>query len=213
MVVLALAATKGGAGKSTVAISLGVAAAQAGLKVLILDSDPQKSVVQWKKRRRRDGGPIIHETALRAVPRHLAKARELGFDLVLIDFAAGDSVAFYDVFKRVDLVVVPSAPAVIEMQEAVPVFNAARAAQLDVTVALVRATRAQSGRTRFWIDKYGEKGAGRTSRVDRPGRLSRRLCDGGGDYRGRSWRQGCRGDRRPARLPAAASWREMSDDQ
>ena len=68
------------------------------------------------------------------------------------------SVAFYDVFKRADRVLVPSAPAVIEMQEAIPVFKAARAAKLDVTVALVRATPAQSGRTRFWIDKYGEKG-------------------------------------------------------
>lgn len=155
---LALVASKGGAGKSSSAIALGVAAVQRGLKVLILDSDPQGSVMKWSKRRHRESGPIVRETTLAALPRYLAKARSSGFDLVLIDFAAGDCVVFHEVFKLVDLAVVPSAPALIEMAEAVPVFNAARAARLDVTVALVRATRAESERTRFWIDKYGEKG-------------------------------------------------------
>ncbi len=158
MVVLAFVATKGGAGKSSSAIALAVAAAQKGLKVLILDADPQKSVMKWKRRRRREGGPAVYETTLSALPRHLGKARESGFDLVLIDFAAGDCVVFHDVFKLIDLAVVPSAPAAIEMEEAVPVFKAARAARLDVTVALVRATRADSERTRFWIHKYGDRG-------------------------------------------------------
>jgi chromosome partitioning protein len=158
MVVLAVVATKGGTGKSSSAIALGVAAVQQGLKVLILDSDPQKSVVKWKRRRRREGGPIVSETTMAALPRHLVKARDSGFDVVLIDFAAGDCVIFHEVFKLIDLAVVPSAPAVIEMEEAVPVVNAARAARLDVTVALVRATRADSERTRFWINRYSEKG-------------------------------------------------------
>ena len=44
---IALLTQKGGAGKTTLAASLAVAAAMAGEKVIALDLDPQGSLARW----------------------------------------------------------------------------------------------------------------------------------------------------------------------
>ena len=48
---VAFLTSKGGAGKTTLAASLAVAAAEAGEKVIALDLDPQESLLRWGKRR------------------------------------------------------------------------------------------------------------------------------------------------------------------
>src|SRR4051794_12112478 len=48
---ITLATQKGGAGKSTLAASLAVAAAQDGHGVVFVDLDPQKSLMLWSRRR------------------------------------------------------------------------------------------------------------------------------------------------------------------
>ena len=45
--VIAIAQQKGGAGKSTVAASLAVALAASGLRVALLDTDPQATLSRW----------------------------------------------------------------------------------------------------------------------------------------------------------------------
>ena len=51
MRVLTMAARKGGAGKTTLATSLAVAAVQAGEVVVAIDLDPQGSLREWSERR------------------------------------------------------------------------------------------------------------------------------------------------------------------
>lgn len=53
MQTLAITATKGGVGKTTLAVHLAVAAQQDGLRVLLLDLDQQGSSAQWAKDRAR----------------------------------------------------------------------------------------------------------------------------------------------------------------
>ena len=48
---IAFLTQKGGAGKTTLAASLAVAAAGAGERVIVLDLDPQASLARWGKRR------------------------------------------------------------------------------------------------------------------------------------------------------------------
>ena len=51
MIAIALIAQKGGTGKTTVALTLAVAAEQAGRTVIVLDIDPQATACRWADRR------------------------------------------------------------------------------------------------------------------------------------------------------------------
>jgi chromosome partitioning protein len=54
MDVLAVMSQKGGAGKTTLAVHLAVAAQRRGLKVAVFDTDPQQSALVWFKAREAD---------------------------------------------------------------------------------------------------------------------------------------------------------------
>ena len=51
MQTIVLTTQKGGAGKSTLAISLALAAIRAGHNVRLIETDPQGTVSNWKRRR------------------------------------------------------------------------------------------------------------------------------------------------------------------
>ena len=51
MFVVSIASQKGGAGKTTVACALAVAAEHAGLAAVLIDLDPQGSATKWSELR------------------------------------------------------------------------------------------------------------------------------------------------------------------
>src|SRR4029453_18825510 len=57
MITIAVANTKGGVGRTTLSAALAVRAAQDSKHVAMVDLDPQRSLVEWWKRRRKRGGP------------------------------------------------------------------------------------------------------------------------------------------------------------
>ena len=71
MYTVALIAQKGGTGKTTLAVSLAVAAGQVGMTSIIIDLDPQGTACNWKDRRKSDGPVVID-----AQPGRLAAALE-----------------------------------------------------------------------------------------------------------------------------------------
>lgn len=154
MYVISVACSKGGSGKTTVAINLAVSAAKRGWRVLLVDCDPQGSTRKWFGLRTIVEGPEFVESRLRDLSSLVSRSKQQGFDLVIVDVAGNDSVAFFQAFRATDLVVIPVAPVKIEAEEAGKVQRAAKAASCDHITVLVRTTQPSSWRNRYWIEKY-----------------------------------------------------------
>ena len=71
---LAFMTQKGGSGKTTLAVHVAVAAGEAGERVVIVDTDPQRSATTWGGSRQQDT-PIIAPVAAAALGSVMAAAR------------------------------------------------------------------------------------------------------------------------------------------
>ena len=77
MKTIAFIAQKGGTGKTTLALSLAVAAQEAGQVAVIIDLDPQATACNWGDRRKLEAPVIVDAQPARLV-RALEKAEENG---------------------------------------------------------------------------------------------------------------------------------------
>ena len=87
MHVVAMIVQKGGTGKSTIGLSLAVAAHQEGKSALVIDIDPQGTACNWKDRRKEEQ-PLVVDSQPARLQAVLEKAEEGGVDLVIIDTPA-----------------------------------------------------------------------------------------------------------------------------
>ena len=87
MYTVALVAQKGGTGKTTLAVSLAVAAGQVGMTSIIIDLDPQATACNWKDRRKGEG-PVVIDAQPSRLAAALEKAAENGVDFAVIDTPA-----------------------------------------------------------------------------------------------------------------------------
>ena len=85
MKVVAVVSEKGGVGKTTVIVHVGVAAQLAGLDVAIIDLDPQISAADWVDERGEGSKPEAVAIPPARLDKLLASLRTHGTDLVLID--------------------------------------------------------------------------------------------------------------------------------
>lgn len=106
---LAILNKKGGAGKTLVTSSLGVAAAAAGLKVAIADLDPQASACAWADVRETDDLAVVS-----TVPNRLKKVQtqceEAGVELLIIDTAPSADSGLLAAARVADCVLMPTRP-------------------------------------------------------------------------------------------------------
>lgn len=104
--VLAIAARKGGSGKTTLAAHLAVEAEQIGAgPVMLMDLDPQQSLTAWWNDRREET-PKLMEVSKNRMKSELVKAsRAKG--LVILDTPPLDSQAITAVIDIADLIVIP----------------------------------------------------------------------------------------------------------
>ncbi len=103
--VVAVTINKGGAGKTMLCRSLGVAAARAGLAVLIIDMDTQQNSTSWRKRRpEEDQLPLVWFTTENDLEETLRRARIAECDLILIDTPPGRNTEAPAAVEEADLV-------------------------------------------------------------------------------------------------------------
>jgi chromosome partitioning protein len=112
---IAVIAQKGGVGKTTLAISLAVAAEQAGKRVLLIDLDSQASACNWKDRRKAPT-PAVMDAQPARLPSALQKAQEAGIDLVVIDTPRSPEQAGLAAAKAADIVLVPTKPQILDIE-------------------------------------------------------------------------------------------------
>jgi chromosome partitioning protein len=127
---IALLTQKGGAGRTTLAASLAVAAAHAGETVVALDLDPQASLLRWGQRREAAKArkkviiePLERERLprLRAILDGLAN---VGFTIAIFDTAAIDGAAANFVTDAADLCLLPTRPTRLDVDATAATFRA-----------------------------------------------------------------------------------------
>ena len=109
--VVTLAQQKGGSGKTTVAANLAVALAGRGLKVAMVDTDPQGSLGRWfLARRARPGGAGLEFSTASAwgVSFECEKLRRVA-DVVIVDTPPKVDADLRPALREADLVLVPVA--------------------------------------------------------------------------------------------------------
>lgn len=114
MQTIGLLKEKGGAGATTLAIHLAVAARDAGRRPVIIDTDPQGSLQTWRHARASEDPPILH-VDYRLVEKAIQAAREDEYDLVIIDTPPYISAATEAVARVADLAIVPTRPGPLDL--------------------------------------------------------------------------------------------------
>ncbi|MHB2211239.1 nucleotide-binding protein [Methylobacterium sp. CM6257] len=136
--ILAVAVQKGGTGKTTLAASLAVAAAESGEHVTALDLDPQGSLAGWGTLRK-DGGVAVDRIQpweIGQLSEILGILAEQGTTLAVLD-TAGSSAGLAPALRDADFVLMPVRPSRLDIVAARPTLQALVGLGLRDRLALV----------------------------------------------------------------------------
>lgn len=118
MHILALTSQKGGSGKTTLAGHLAVAAEASGAgPVAVIDTDPQGSLTDWWNERQA-ATPAFLRASVATLEADLARARDLGFRLVVIDTPPAITDMIEQVIALSDLIAIPTRPSPHDLRAA-----------------------------------------------------------------------------------------------
>jgi chromosome partitioning protein len=157
---IALVSQKSGSGKSTLAIGLAIAAMQDGHKVCLLETDPQGTVSNWR-RRRAQSEPMV-ETVIAGfeIEQKLPLLEQSGVTLTLIDTAGGESSTTAAAIAAANLCLIPARPSPADIEAAAPTLSSVR--RLDKPFAFIlNQTPARSPRLEHAAAALGDAAAAR----------------------------------------------------
>lgn len=112
---LAILSSKGGTGKTTVALHLAAAAASSGRKVLVADLDPQRSACDWRRDRRSAKPGVIETRPGCLFVAHQAASRE-GADLMILDTPPSAGEEVNQAMRLADLCLIVIRPSVLDLR-------------------------------------------------------------------------------------------------
>jgi len=135
MQTVAVISQKGGAGKTTLAIHLAVAALQYGRRVAVVDLDPQATARKWFDKRAADEPEVVGDHAER-LSQLIEAARTNGADLLVIDTAPNADRASLMAAKVADLILIPCRPAAFDLDAIEATLDLAEIAKKPAFVVL-----------------------------------------------------------------------------
>lgn len=122
--VITVGNTKGGVGKTTIAVNLAVEAAKDGKNVLLIDTDPQGSSVAFRAEREKDD---IKAVALVSDKLHKdVHGFMTAFDFIIIDAGGRDNAVFRSAVAACNIFLLPVLPSQFDVwaaEDAVTVFK------------------------------------------------------------------------------------------
>ncbi len=139
--VITVAQQKGGAGKTTLAINLAVGLMRAGLRVAVLDTDPQGSLGRWFMTRREvlaDPGLTFATASAWGVGYECEKLRGEA-DVVIVDTPPKADSDLRPALREADLVLIPVASSHVDLWATEGVLDLARRSGKPALIVLNRA--------------------------------------------------------------------------
>ncbi len=119
---------KGGSGKTTISIHLVRALQLEGFKVLLIDTDPQGSAIDWRRsssdNRLFDVVGISNSNLEKDIPKI-----ESDFDFIIIDGVAKFFDTMADSIRASDFVLIPVQPSALDIRGCYPLIEAVRQRQ------------------------------------------------------------------------------------
>lgn len=136
--VITIAQQKGGAGKTTLAVNLALTAQELGLRVALVDIDPQGSLTRWAQLRPATAAPITVSsvTGWRAASEIERLGRE--HELVVVDSPPHAQTDAKTVIRAAHLVVIPVQPSPLDIWATGPTVELAKAERRRLVLVLNR---------------------------------------------------------------------------
>lgn len=135
MKTIAILSQKGGAGKTTLALHLAVAAELAGQQTAVIDIDPQASATSWGDSRSKEA-PVIVSAQPARLPAVLQAAQDADADLAIIDTAPHSESASLAAARAADLVLIPCRPAILDLRAIGSTIDLVRLAKAKACIVL-----------------------------------------------------------------------------
>lgn len=144
MKTLVVTSRKGGVGKTTVAVNIALAAFAAGARVVLADTDPQRSATDSLKARAKPGPALVETSLGKLFQLHMAASRE-GVDLLVIDTPSTPEADVALAMNLADLCVLVSRPNFLDVASVVRSSEAVRRLSRVGVVVLNQAPPSRKG--------------------------------------------------------------------
>jgi chromosome partitioning protein len=135
MKVISLVTQKGGSGKSTLCVSLAVAALEAGRTVCILEMDKQATATQWSQARKGEP-PEVSPITVDRLDYAIGTLRTAACDFVFIDTTGIDSPGTNAAIRVSDLCLIPCRPTPADLRAMQPTLGAIQRLERDFAFVL-----------------------------------------------------------------------------
>jgi len=133
---MVLATQKGGSGKSTLAVGLGIAAIEDGLRVGMIETDPQGTVSSWGRRRTNPEPRIERARSSSEIDRALQSFKCNDSTLVMIDTASTDNALSRSAMGAASFCLIPARPSPADIEAALPTLGAIRKLRIPFAFVL-----------------------------------------------------------------------------